>query len=153
MKEEVRNIVVGMVTLVVLVFAAGLSFSSSKLDTPTGITIIAEFSQIDGLAVGNEVRMSGIKIGTVTGHRLDPETFDAVVTMTIKPEVKLPNDTMASIVSAGIIVGKYIRLRPGSSKDLLKAGGTIEKTEDFKSLEEQVGEIIFLATDKGGESK
>ena len=153
MKEEVRNIVVGMVTLVVLVFAAGLSFSSSKLDTPTGITIIAEFSQIDGLAVGNEVRMSGIKIGTVTGHRLDPETFDAVVTMTIKPEVKLPNDTMASIASAGMIGGKYIRLRPGRSKDLLKAGGTIEKTEDFKSLEEQVGEIIFLATDKGGDSK
>ena len=153
MKEEVRNIVVGMVTLVVLVFAAGLSFSSSKLDTPTGITIIAEFSQIDGLAVGNEVRMSGIKIGTVTGHRLDPETFDAVVTMTIKPEVKLPNDTMASIARAGMIGGKYIRLRPGRSKGLLKSGGTIEKTEHFKSLEEQVGEIIFLATDKGGDSK
>ncbi len=147
--ETVMGGVVLAVAMVFLYFFA----TTAQIQAVQGYDISAKFLKIGGLQKGSDVRVSGINVGTVTGHRLDPETFDAVVNMTIKPDVKLPADTMATIASAGMIGGKYIRLRPGRSKDHLKVGGTIDKTEDFKSLEEQVGEIIFLATDKGGDSK
>ena len=147
--ETVMGGVVLAVAMVFLYFFA----TTAQIQAVQGYDISAKFLKIGGLQKGSDVRVSGINVGTVTGHRLDPETFDAVVNMTIKPDVKLPADTMATIASAGMIGGKYIRLRPGRSKDHLKVGGTIGKTEDFKSLEEQVGEIIFLATDKGGDSK
>jgi phospholipid/cholesterol/gamma-HCH transport system substrate-binding protein len=105
-----------------------------------------------GLAKGSDVRISDIKVGTVQGLRLDSQTYDAVVTMTIMPKVKIPVDSVASISSEGILGGKYIRLEPGTEKTYLADGASLKKTKDFRSLEDQVGEIIFLATggNKGG---
>lgn len=142
----------GGVVLVVAGIFVYFFANTAQVQAVQGYEVKAIFLKIGGLQTGSDVRVSGINIGTVTGQRLDPETFDAIVTLTVKPNIKLPKDTVATIASAGMIGGKYIRIRPGQSKEMLKAGGTIDKTEDFKSLEEQVGEIIFLATDKGGES-
>ena len=100
---------------------------------------------------GSDVRVNGIKVGTVISANLDNETYDAVVTMSIGSDVLLPNDTAAGIGSEGIVGGKYVRLEPGLEKAFIKPGGVITKTMDFRSLEDQVGEIIFLATGgKGG---
>ena len=99
------------------------------------------------------VRISGVKVGTVVERRLDPNTFDAVVTMRISNDLKLPDDTVASIASEGPLGGKYVRLQPGTSKTTIEPGGTIAKTEGYRSLEDQVGEIIFLATGKPGASE
>ena len=121
------------------------------IDTSAAIHTDGLFgSKFIELEPGSDVRISGITIGTVTDTTLDPKDFDAVVSMTIKPDVKLPINTIASIASGGLIGGKYVRLKPGGAKDFIADGGAIEKTEDFTSLEDQVGEIIFLAT--GGEN-
>ena len=74
----------------------------------------------------------------------------ADVVMSIVADIKLPNDTVASIGSEGIVGSKYVRLEPGVEKSFIEAGGAIAQTKDFRSLEDQVGEIIFLAT--GGSS-
>ena len=77
---------------------------------------------------------------------LDSETYDAVVTVSIAGHLQLPVDTVASIASAGLMGGKYVRLEPGKEKKFIAADGRFAKTKDFRSLEDQVGEIIFLAT-------
>jgi len=84
---------------------------------------------------------------------LDLNTYDAVVTMSIDNTVKIPDDTVASIGSLGILGGKYLRLQPGASKTVIAAGGTITNIKDFRSLEDQVGEIIFLATGGSGQTE
>jgi phospholipid/cholesterol/gamma-HCH transport system substrate-binding protein len=71
--------------------------------------------------------------------------------MSISPSVKLSVDTKAAIASSGMLGDKYVMLLPGNDKTLIEAGGTIAHTKDFRSLEDQVGEIIFLAT--GGSAK
>ena len=71
--------------------------------------------------------------------------------MSTPPGVKRPVDSVAAIGSEGILGGKYVRLEPGKAKDYVKDGGVLTKTRDFRSLEDQVGEIIFLAT--GGSGK
>jgi phospholipid/cholesterol/gamma-HCH transport system substrate-binding protein len=110
------------------------------------------FYKVGGLAKGSDVRISGIKMGTVQNLRLDSRTYNAVVTMTIMPKVKILVDSVASISSEGIPGGKYIRLEPGTEKTYLADGASLKKTKDFRSLEDQVGKIIFLATggNKGG---
>ncbi len=150
-----KNIVETVMGGVVLLVAAGflyIALNEAQVKSVEGYTVKAAFLKIGGLQKGSDVRMNGIKVGSVLDSTLDNETYDAVLSMTIRPDLKLPADTVASIVSGGLIGGKYVRLEPGADREnFVEAGGSIENTKDFKSLEDQVGEIIFLAT--GGEGQ
>ena len=143
--------VLGAAVLAVTVIFASFTYSTADIKAVQGYNISAAFYKIGGLTKGSDVRINGIKIGTVLSLRLDPETFDAVVRMSITPEVKIPDDSVASISSEGILGGKYVRLEPGTAKTYVKDGDSLSKTRDFRSLEDQVGEIIFLAS--GGSGK
>jgi phospholipid/cholesterol/gamma-HCH transport system substrate-binding protein len=138
--------VMGAVVLMVAGMFLYSAYSSAEVKSVSGYEVSASFYKIGGLNKGGDVRISGIMVGTVTEQGLDPDTFDAVVKMSISPDVKLPVDTVASIASEGMLGGKYVRLEPGNEKTYIKEGGLITKTKDFRSLEDQVGEIIFLAT-------
>ena len=143
--------VLGAVVLGVAGMFLFFAYSTAQIKTVTGYDVCANFFKIGGLTAGSDVRISGVKVGTAKSITLDPETFDAVVCMTIRPDVKLPADTVASIGSEGIVGGKYVRIEPGNAEEYIAAGGSLTETRDFRSLEDQVGEIIFLAS--GGEGK
>lgn len=150
MGKSLLETVMGLVVLLVAIGFLFTAVKTAQISAVEGYEVEAAFLKIGGLQKGSDVRMNGIKIGTVQDSRLDPVTYDAVVSMSIRPDLKLPSDTVASIVSGGLIGGKYVRLEPGADREsFLAPGGRIEVTKDFKSLEDQVGEIIFLAT--GGE--
>jgi len=143
--------VLGAVVLLVAGMFLYFSYSTAQVRAVNGYQVSANFFKVGGLAAGSDVRVNGIKVGTVDSSRLDSETFEAVIVMSIAKEVRLPKDSVAAIGSEGIVGGKYIRIEPGASKELIADGGKIIKVRDFRSLEDQVGEIIFLAT--GGTSK
>ncbi|OHC77510.1 MAG: outer membrane lipid asymmetry maintenance protein MlaD [Rhodospirillales bacterium RIFCSPLOWO2_12_FULL_58_28] len=148
-----RNAVETVLGAVVLLAAAvfvQFAYSTAEVKAVEGYGISAVFYKIGGLSKGSDVRINGIKVGTVVGNSLNPENYDAVVKMTITPEIKLPTDTVAIIASEGMMGDKYVRLEPGSAKTYVASGGRIAKTKDFRSLEDQVGEIIFLATGGDG---
>ncbi|MDG2321613.1 MAG: outer membrane lipid asymmetry maintenance protein MlaD [Rhodospirillaceae bacterium] len=142
--------VLGAVVLVVAVMFVALAYSSAQVATTQGYEVQATFLKVGGLQVGSDVRISGINIGTVTRQSLDQNTYEAKVTMVIDPQVSLPDDTVAAIVEDGLLGGKYVDLQPGRSPQRIGGGGTITNSQDFRSLEDLVGEIIFLAT--GGDS-
>ena len=149
-----RNAVETVLGAVVLVMAGMFIFfahGTAQVKAVGGYEVNANFFKIGGLTAGSDVRINGIKVGTVISAQLDRETYDAVVKMSIAADVKLPKDTTAGIGSEGIVGGKYVRLEPGQAKKTIAPKGAITKTKDFRSLEDQVGEIIFLATGgKGG---
>ncbi len=153
MRRNAIETVMGAVVLLVAGVFVFFAYDMAQVKAVEGYEVTALFYKIGGLNEGSDVRISGIKVGTVIDHNLDPESYDARVRMTITREVKLPVDTVASIASEGLLGGKYVRLEPGIDKSFIKDGGTITKTKDFRSLEDQVGEIIFLATggDEGGQ--
>ena len=152
MRRNAIETVMGAVVLLVAGVFVFFAYDMAQVKAVEGYEVTALFYKIGGLNEGSDVRISGIKVGTVIDHELDPESYDARVRMTITREVKLPVDTVASIASEGLLGGKYVRLEPGTDKSFIKDGGTITRTKDFRSLEDQVGEIIFLATggDEGG---
>jgi len=149
-RNAIETVMGAAVLLVAAVFVY-FAYNTAQIKAVTGYEVSARFFKIGGLGKGSDVRISGIKVGTVVSNTLDPVTFDAIVTMSIRPDIKLSTDTVATISSSGMLGDKYVMLLPGQSQEKLGTGGVIGKTKDFRSLEDQVGEIIFLAT--GGEDK
>lgn len=148
-RNVIETVLGGMVLLVAGVFVF-FAYSTAQVSTgKNGYDVTASFYKIGGLAPGSDVRVNGIKVGTVKSRTLDTETFDAIVTMSLSQEVALPADTEATIASEGILGGLYVRLIPGTAKESIAAGGKIARTRDYRSLEDQVGEIIFLASGGG----
>lgn len=106
----------------------------------------AKFLKIGGVIVGNDVKLRGVKIGTVTNVELDKEYF-AVLEMALNNYIKLPVDSIVEIQSEGLLGNKYLSIIPGDNRSgILTSGNYIKKTRDFESIEDQVSRIIFLAT-------
>lgn len=136
-------------TLVVVAAAVFLfyGYSASGMRSSSGYQVNAAFSAVDGLATGADVRLSGIKIGTVIAQKLDPETYQAMVTLDIANDVKLPDDTSAKITSEGLLGGSYVSLTPGGSEELLTNGSEIMFTQGSLDLMSLIGQAVFSATD------
>ncbi|MDX2145417.1 MAG: MlaD family protein [Rhodospirillaceae bacterium] len=151
MKRNPIETVLGAVVIVIAGMFLAFAYTTADIQAVTGYSIQAKFLKVGGLETGSDVRISGIRVGTVTGQSLDPTTFEAAVNMSISGEVKLPADSEAAIVSDGLLGGKYVNIIPGKAQQSLADGAVMSKTRDFQSVEDLVGEIIFLATSKSEE--
>ncbi|MDA8231686.1 MAG: outer membrane lipid asymmetry maintenance protein MlaD [Magnetospirillum sp.] len=146
MGRHLIETIMGAVVLLVAGFFLVFAYTHSELKAIKGYSVSAQFTSVGGLDVGADVRINGIKVGTVTSMVLDPTSFNAVVKMAIRPDIKLPVDTVASVSTEGLLGGKFIRLEPGRSGEDIAAGGDLAHTKEHKSIEELVGDLIFLAT-------
>jgi len=149
-RSVIETVIGGFVLLGALVF---LIFSYSKGDAGTvdGYKISANFSKIGGLQIGDPVQISGVKIGQVASVELDPKTYLAKVTMEVEDDVKVPDDSAATISSQSLLGGMYMGIEPGGSEEMLASGGEIQYTQAPQNLEELLGKFIFSMKDKGGE--
>jgi phospholipid/cholesterol/gamma-HCH transport system substrate-binding protein len=141
-----RNAVETMMGAVVLIVAAlflFFAYTTSQVSAVSGYQLTARFNRVEGLRDGGDVRISGIKVGSIVSQTLDPKTFVAVVKMSIDPTIKLPVDTVATITSAGLFGDKYLSLEPGNEDDIIKPGGEIDHTQSPMSLESLIGQYIF----------
>jgi len=143
MRGNVIETVMGAVVLVVAALFLFFAYSTSQLRSVPGYQLTADFEHIDGIRDGSDVRVSGIKVGSVVSTTLDPKTYLATVRMSVEPSIKLPDDTVAEIVSSGLLGDKYMSLVPGGSDKDLPAGGRIKYTQSSVSLEHLIGQMMF----------
>jgi len=106
-------------------------------------TLNARFESISGLKEGATVEIAGVRVGTVSGISLDPEDYEAIIHLKINKGVKIQDDSIASIRTAGIIGDRYVNISPGGSDAFLEPGGEIAETESAINLEELVSKYIF----------
>ncbi len=151
MKGNVIEAVMGAVVLVAAALFLVFAYNTSQMRSVPGYPVVASFERIDGIHQGSDVRISGIKIGSVVANDLDPATFLANVKMTIDPAIKLPDDTVAEITSSGLLGEKYMQLVPGGSDKTIAPGGKIKYTQSSVSLENLIGQMIFSAPKKPAE--
>jgi phospholipid/cholesterol/gamma-HCH transport system substrate-binding protein len=155
MKRSVIETILGAVVLFVAGFFLVFSYNTANVKKVTGYELVADFSGIGGLAVGDDVQISGVKVGSVSGVTLDPGTFLARVHLSIDNSVKVPDDTAALISSTSLLGGRYLALEPGASEDYLDNGGKIQFTQAPQNLEQLLGQFIFSmqgSKDKDGEN-
>lgn len=143
MKRNVIETVLGAVVLGVAVLFLAFSYSSANIGSPDGYEVRARFSSIGGLAIGDKVVISGVKVGQVSRINLDHETYLADVYLDLESDVKLPDDTAAFITSESLLGGLYLQLEPGASEDMIEDGGLIEYTQAPQNLEQLLGQFIF----------
>jgi phospholipid/cholesterol/gamma-HCH transport system substrate-binding protein len=105
--------------------------------------VSARFGSVSGLKEGAIVELAGVKVGTVSAITLDPEKYEAVVNMDIDADVKLQEDSIASIRTSGIIGDKFVEVSPGGMEDYIQPGGEIYETESAVNIEKLVSKYIF----------
>lgn len=155
MNRNYIETIVGFFVLVVAIFFAYNAYIRAGIsqDESDGYHVNANFDRIDGLNVGGDVKISGLKVGTVASAVVDPETYQAKVQLAIDNNIKVPDDSSAEIISAGLLGDKYIAIVPGGSEDYLKEGGKINFTQSSVSLEALIGKFMFGSSDKKKEEE
>jgi len=131
---------------VVLIATAGffvyaLSAGGKGWQAP-GYQVSARFGQVGGLAPGADVKVAGVKVGTVTNLTLDPKTFLARADMTLDPSVKLPSDSTAKITSDSLLGGSHVEFEPGGATDNLKPGSDVQNTQGAVDLFGMIGQFL-----------
>ncbi len=143
MNRNAAETVVGAVVLVIAAVFLFFAYTTTRVHVATGYEVTASFDRVEGIRDGGDVRISGIKVGTIVSQTLDPKTFRAVVRMNIDPNLKLSTDTVATITSSGLLSDKYLSLVPGNLDEYIKPGGQIEQTNSPVSLEALLGQVIY----------
>jgi phospholipid/cholesterol/gamma-HCH transport system substrate-binding protein len=151
MTGNVIETVMGAVVLVVAAFFLFFAYTTSQVRAVQGYQVTAQFERIGALRDGSDVRIAGVKVGSVVSESLEPKTFLATVKMSIDPAYKLPDDTVAEIVSNGLLGDQYMSLVPGGEEQTIPPGGQIKYTQSPVSLENLIGQMIF--SQPGGQKK
>jgi phospholipid/cholesterol/gamma-HCH transport system substrate-binding protein len=154
MKRSVVETILGAAVLVIAGVFLLFGYKVGNQGTPDGYNISADFAGIGGLQTGDEVQISGVKVGSVTGVDLVPESFLARVHMNVDSSITLPTDTAALISSESLLGGKYLLLEPGAEEESIPPGGQVQFTQAPQNLEQLLGQFIFSMSDsdKKGQS-
>ncbi|HME20570.1 MAG TPA: outer membrane lipid asymmetry maintenance protein MlaD [Acetobacteraceae bacterium] len=154
-RRSIAEVLTGALVLLVAAGFLGYAVAHSGRSTTSGYALFAKFDHIDGLGVGADVRVAGVKVGSINEERIDPESFQAVVALSVRNDIKLPKDSAAIVTSESLLGGKYLSLQPGGDATLLQPGQIITITQSSVSLEELLGKFIFSMTNvqKGGEAQ
>lgn len=143
MNRNLIETVMGAVVLVIAAVFVMFVYEKRTVGGGEGYDVYAQFDNVAGIAAGSDVRVGGIKIGTITSMVLDEENYRARVNMRLRSSVKIPDDTSASIVSEGLLGGKYVQLVPGADDRMLGGGDEIRYTQSSVNLEEMIGKFMF----------
>lgn len=143
MASSVAETLIGAVVLgaagVFLVYAAN---TADVTVVRGGYDLVAKFQRAEGLAAGGDVRIAGVKVGSIRAMELDPATYQAVVTLTIREGIAIPDDTSAKITAAGLLGDNFVALAPGGSDIMLEPGEEIAFTQSSFSITEMAGKLI-----------
>ena len=147
MAHDTTEVLTGAAVLAVSVgFAVYLFQGTGAVSAADSYELTASFRSVEGITVGTDVRLAGVKVGTVTKLELDPATFYADATVSVRNDVLLPDDSSILISSEGLLGGSFVELSPGGSLDNLAPGDEIEDTQGAVSV------VSLLMKFVGGES-
>ncbi len=113
--RRIGEILTGAAVLLVAAGFLAFAVAHSGRTAASGYKLYASFDHIDGLSPGADVRIAGVKVGSVLNMRVDPKTFLAMVTLTVSDDIKLPKDTAAEVTSESLLGGKFLNLSPGGT--------------------------------------
>jgi len=132
--------------LAVLIAAgAFLFYAQGRLDEGPGrdsYELTARFSTVGDLARGAEVRVAGVPVGAVQAIELDPQTYFAQATLTIRSDIEIPDDSTAKIATAGLLGGAYVEIEPGGAMEVLAPGGEIQFTQGAVDMFDLIGQAV-----------
>lgn len=143
MQHSIFETLIGAAIIGLAVFFVVLTSASTGKHAINGYSIQASFDRIDGVMAGTDVKISGVKIGSVKATEMNTENYRAKVTLNIKQGLKLPADSSAEVVSESLLGGKYISIVPGLDSESIKPGGEITMTSSSVNFESLISKFLF----------
>ena len=134
MESKTEVFVGGLVVIVAVTFSLYISNSWGRQGSLSSYPIYASFRSAEGISVGSDVRLAGVKVGSVAHLKLDNDTYQAKSTLSIRNEILIPADSSLSIASEGLLGGNFVEVVPGASVDYLEAGDEVVDTQGSVSL-------------------
>ena len=156
MNRATMDLWVGVFVTLGIAAVIFLSLRVGNLTTvgaPPGYRLEASFDNIGGLKVRAPVKAAGVVVGRVESIRLDSKTYEAVVSLSIEPQYKFTQDTIASILTSGLLGEVYVGLDAGGDPKMLADGGRIAKTQSAVVLEKLIGQFLFDRAQQQGGAK
>lgn len=147
MSSNLVESIIGAVVLVVAGWFLFFTYERTDAASVNGYTLSARFDRIDGLGVGSDVRVAGIKVGSIIESELDTVSYQAIVKFSVASGVELPLDTAAAISSESLLGGAYLTLLPGGDEEMLVDGDLIEETQDAIDLLGLIGKFTSGGSD------
>lgn len=143
MKSDAVETILGAIVLAIAGGFLYYALTATDTGTPAGAyNLTAKFIKVDGITTGSDVRMAGIKIGTVTEQELDPQTYWATLNLAISQDIPIPKDSSVKIASDGLLGGSYVNIEPGGSEDMVAEGGQLEYTQGPIDLFGLIGQAV-----------
>jgi phospholipid/cholesterol/gamma-HCH transport system substrate-binding protein len=147
MQKKSTEITVGMFVAagIAALFMLAMKVSNlAEFSEKEGYQVVAEFENIGGLKVRSAVTMAGVRVGRVANISLDPNSYNARVTLNLYSEFNnIPLDSSASIFTAGLLGEQYIGLEAGAEEEFLQDGDVLELTQSALVLEQVIGQFLF----------
>jgi phospholipid/cholesterol/gamma-HCH transport system substrate-binding protein len=135
MAENRSEVLAGAVVLAAAIgFLVYAGQSTGLASRPDSYPLTASFRSVDGVAIGTDVRLAGVKVGTVTALSLNPQTYFADATISVRSDVLIPEDSTILISSEGLLGGTFVELQPGGALETLEPGAAIEDTQGAVGL-------------------
>jgi phospholipid/cholesterol/gamma-HCH transport system substrate-binding protein len=134
-----------MGALVILVAAGFLYFAytSTSVGALGGYELNARFASADGISAGTDVRLHGVKVGRVASLELDPKTYAVNAAISLRSDIKVPDDSSIKVTSAGIMGSSYLAIQPGGSDKMLPPRGEITNTQGSIDLMGLIGRAMY----------
>lgn len=148
-REHLFEAVVGLLVVLLAAWFVVFAWRRTGGGVEDSIAVKAMFPAANGIAPGTDVRVAGLKVGTVRSERLDPKSYQAEVTLALDGNVKVPSDSSAAITTESLLGGSYVALLPGGSPTPLRNGDTILDTQGSVDM---VGLIGSMMNRGGGQS-
>lgn len=152
---KTNNTVETLIGAIVVAIAAAFlvfAYSTTSAGSLSGYPLEARFTSADGITTGTDVRLHGIKIGTVSGVDLDPKTYLAIVHLSIRRDVPIPDDSAIKVTSSTLLGNAYLSIQPGGSPKNLNPGGQILNTQGSVDIMGLIGRAIYGNTSSGSGS-
>jgi phospholipid/cholesterol/gamma-HCH transport system substrate-binding protein len=143
---------IGAAVVIIAVGFLAFAYSSTSAGGLSGYPLEARFSSADGITAGTDVRLHGIKIGTVSSVDLDPKTYLAIVHLNLRKDVPVPDDSAIKVTSTGLLGNAYLSIQPGGSPKNLGAGAQIANTQGSVDIMGLIGRAIYGTTSSASPS-
>lgn len=144
MKSDVLETIVGAGVVAVALLFLGFAYVGAGIGGASGgYRVSAQFGSIDGISIGTDVRIAGIKVGSVVAQSLDPKSFQARLVMQLPQDLSLADDTSAKVTSEGLLGAKFVALEPGGSDTKLKDGSEISYTQGSVDMWNLISQAMF----------
>lgn len=143
MKHKISEALVGAAVLIIAAWFLWFTSQVAPFGKISGYELHATFDKIDGITIGSDVMLGGIKVGSVLGTHINPDTYQAVVRFSVTPSIRLPADSSVEVSTQGLLGVSYLSLKPGGEASYLVEGDEVEFTQGSVDIIDLVGKAML----------